>query len=375
MHSQHILHIISFDVPFPPDYGGVIDVFFKIKALHAHGVRVHLHCFEYGRSPKKELEALCESVHYYPRSTSKSLLFDDLPYIVLSRSSAELRQRLLEDAHPILMEGLHSTLLLNDPAFFSRKCIVRAHNVEHDYYENLAKVEKRFFKRFYFKKETNKLRNYESVVKRAHAIAAISPEDTAYFNSKYGNATYIPAFHPFDACQQTEETQDFAFYHGNLAVGENNEAALFLIEKVFDNLPYRLVIAGSRPSEELKKAAAKKDNVQILDCLTPEEIHRHIATAKVNVLPTFQSTGIKLKLLAALFLGQQCLVNSPMVLNTGLEKLCTIANDANGFKQRLKEIFVSDGLKSEQLNARKVILESGFSNTRNAQKLVELIFG
>ncbi len=37
------LHIIAFDIPFPPDYGGVIDVYYKIKTLSEAGVRIHLH--------------------------------------------------------------------------------------------------------------------------------------------------------------------------------------------------------------------------------------------------------------------------------------------------------------------------------------------
>ena len=43
------LHLISFDVPFPANYGGVIDVFYKINSLHKIGVKVILHCFQYGR--------------------------------------------------------------------------------------------------------------------------------------------------------------------------------------------------------------------------------------------------------------------------------------------------------------------------------------
>ena len=27
------IHIITFDIPYPANYGGVIDVFYKIKAL------------------------------------------------------------------------------------------------------------------------------------------------------------------------------------------------------------------------------------------------------------------------------------------------------------------------------------------------------
>ena len=44
------IHIVSFDVPFPPEYGGVIDVYFKAKALSEKGLKVLLHCFQYGRS-------------------------------------------------------------------------------------------------------------------------------------------------------------------------------------------------------------------------------------------------------------------------------------------------------------------------------------
>jgi hypothetical protein len=43
------LHIICLNVPFPVDYGGVFDLFYKLPALHDQGVKIHLHCFEYGR--------------------------------------------------------------------------------------------------------------------------------------------------------------------------------------------------------------------------------------------------------------------------------------------------------------------------------------
>ena len=42
------LHIISLDIPFPANYGGVIDIFYKLKSLSNLGVEIILHCFEYG---------------------------------------------------------------------------------------------------------------------------------------------------------------------------------------------------------------------------------------------------------------------------------------------------------------------------------------
>src|SRR6185436_15645917 len=105
------------------------------------------------------------------------------------------KKNLLKNNFPILMEGLHCTHLLGDPDFAARKMIVRNHNVEHDYYENLAKVEGNIFKRYYFYNEAGKLLKYEPVLKNASAILAISPNDVNYFSSKYKHVNYITAFH------------------------------------------------------------------------------------------------------------------------------------------------------------------------------------
>lgn len=39
------LHIVAFDVPYPPDYGGVIDIFYKLKSLNDAGCKIYFHCF------------------------------------------------------------------------------------------------------------------------------------------------------------------------------------------------------------------------------------------------------------------------------------------------------------------------------------------
>ena len=366
------LHIVSFDVPFPPDYGGVIDVFYKLKALHQKGVRITLHCFEYGRKPRPELEKYAAKVFYYERKTTKSLLFNTYPYIVLTRSSPELKKRLMEDSAPILMEGIHSTFLLNDPDLGKRSIIVRTHNVEHVYYENLARVEKNIFKRYYFYNEAGKLLKYESVLKKASGIAAISPADTKHFSSLQSSVHYIPAFHPFDEVKVKEGSGTFAFYHGNLSVGENNEAAIYLVEKVFNDLPFRLIIAGSRPSQELIKVVKNASNVTLKSDLTPEEIQTHIADAQCNVLPTFQCTGIKLKLLAALFSGRATIVNTPMVKDTGLESLCIVAVTPAEMKSEIIKVMESSGFDSSQLAKRSAVLSSVFSNKINVEKLISL---
>jgi hypothetical protein len=359
-------------VPYPPNYGGVIDVFYKIKALHEAGVKIHLHCFEYGRAEALVLESLCEKVYYYKREMNKLLLLSSLPYIAITRRSEKLMSHLLEDAYPILFEGLHSCYHLSDPRLKERKKLVRTHNIEHDYYSNLASVEKDFFRKMYFRREASKLKRFEKVLGLADHILAISKADQENLIKRYRQVSLISAFHQNNEVDIKEGVGPFVLYHGNLEVGENNEAALFLVEKVFAESSIPLVIAGKNPSAELKAAAARKSSVSIRGNIPTAEIHELIRDAQINILPTFQSTGIKLKLLAALYNGRHCLVNSPMVANTGLEVLCVIEDDAAAMKLAAAKLFDMPFSREEREN-REQILHASFSNQISIGKLLELI--
>ena len=72
------LHVVALNIPWPANYGGVIDIYYKIKALHECGVKIILHCFEYERPHAAELEAICKEVHYYgSRKNQSAILFGD----------------------------------------------------------------------------------------------------------------------------------------------------------------------------------------------------------------------------------------------------------------------------------------------------------
>ena len=93
------LHIVAFDIPYPPNYGGVIDVWYKLKALHANGINIILHCYEYpGRERSEKLANYCKQVFYYPRLVGINSAISLKPYIVSSRRSNELIKNLLKDS-------------------------------------------------------------------------------------------------------------------------------------------------------------------------------------------------------------------------------------------------------------------------------------
>lgn len=350
----------------------MIDVYYKVKALAGIGVKVHLHCFQYGRARAKELDQLCASVSYYPRRTGKLQLLNALPYVVVSRRSEALMDALLKDDHPILFEGLHCCYLLGDPRLQGRKRLVRAHNVEHDYYGALAKAATSTFRRTYFINEAHKLQRFQPVLAEADHVLAISPKDQSYFGSHFRNVTHVPAFHASGKVEVPGGLGDFAFYHGALGVAENDQAALHLVRTVFKALPVKLVIAGSDASATLKRAIAASPNVELRDDIGTDEIHRLVREAQVNVLPTFQATGIKLKLLLCLFTGRHVVCNSPMVEGTGLAELCHVHDDTAGMRNSILAC-MSRPADGQALEARAKVLEDRFSNRRNAERIVKLL--
>lgn len=347
-------------------------MYFKARALAALGARVHLHCFEYGRGRSADLESFCASVHYYRRHTGKHQLLSALPYVVVSRRSELLMERLLMDDHPILFEGLHSCHALGDPRLHGRRRLVRAHNVEHDYYSALAKAEGNAFRRTYFINEARKLHRFEPVLSEADHILAISPKDQAYFARHFKQVAHVPAFHPCDRVEVADGLGDFAFYHGALGVAENDQAALFLVRKVFPGLPVRLVIAGSGAGAELRREVARCPNVELRGDIPTGEIQRLVRAAQVNVLPTFQATGIKLKLLLCLYTGRHVVCNTPMVEGTDLAGLCHVHDDPEAMRTSILAC-MGKPANGQALEERSRVLEERFSNHRNAERILRLL--
>ncbi|MBK7885630.1 MAG: hypothetical protein IPJ81_18955 [Chitinophagaceae bacterium] len=149
--SEKHLHIVTHDVPWPADYGGVIDLFYKIKELHSNGIIIHLHCFtQQQRQSQDELNKYCTTVNYYPRKKNIFSFSFTIPFIVNSRRDKNLLKNLSKDSYPVLLEGIHCTYLLHTGKLKNRQIVIRLHNVECEYYKHLAKYENHFIKKYIF---------------------------------------------------------------------------------------------------------------------------------------------------------------------------------------------------------------------------------
>jgi Glycosyl transferases group 1 len=381
--TNNNLHIVAFDIPFPADYGGVMDIFYKVKSLHQLGVKIILHCSQYReRTPQDELLKYCESVHYYPRNTNPLSILSQKPYIVKSRAHKDLLKNLQKDNHPILFEGLHSCAFLNHYSLENRLKILRTHNVEWEYYRNLKDLEGNRFLKFYYQTESYKLKRFEQkILPFANVLLTISPDDTIYYEQVVENINidknikiqYIPPFHPNEVVESKAGRGEGVLFHGKLSVTDNEQVALYLIHKVFSQKDIPLSIAGKDPSETLIAAAKQYENVTIVANPKEDAMHSMIQNAQINIVLSLQKSGMKLKLLNALYRGRFCIVNNKIIDNTGLESLCYVKNISKDIAATVESL-MNVQFSQKQIEERKTLLSETFSNKKNAQKIVKMIF-
>jgi hypothetical protein len=367
---KYPLHIISFDVPYPADYGGVIDVFNRLKALHKSGFSIILHCFDYGRGKQTELENYAEKVYYYKRKSKTLNLLKKEPMIVASRKSAKLLQNLLQQEGPILFEGQHTTALLNHPLLKNRKKIVRVHNIEHEYYEGLSNTVGFGYKKSYFKSEAKKLRKHEHVLMHANALLCIHPDDVKYYSKMHKKVKLLSPIFSFEKTNYSPGQGDFILFHGNLSVGENSEAAQWLLDNVASQTEVKIVFAGKNPSNDLKKAVRKYSHCKIIANPDKNELEELLNEAKAHLLITFRPSGVKIKLLKALSTSSLVICNSDLVSGTLLKDYCTIANTA---KDVLTAIHSVEELSEEAFTERRDFIQHHYSPEKHAKVIADLI--
>lgn len=364
------LHIISLDNPFPPTYGGVIDIFYKIKAIHSLGYGIHLHCFvneiPIGNSG---LEGFVEKVYYYKNKKSLLRFLSVQPYSVSYRVDHQLILNVAGVSGPILFESLK--VAGNMDHFATTKKILRMHNIEHDYFFGIAKSESNWLMKLVYRLEGFKYRFFEPQIGKFDEVVTLSVKENNYIEAKFKKSNYIPLFHGNETVKQLSEFGKYAIYSGDLRTSDNKKAVRFLVD-VFNQLDdYPLLIAVRDNFDFVEGLIEKSNNIVLVKLQDYGHLQSLLEEAHINVMVSFQESGTKLKLVNALFNSRHCLINRNMVDDGNVLKICHPASSKEEFiaaVQRLRDIPYTD------YEERKKVLDEVFDDKKNAQKLMEIIF-
>jgi hypothetical protein len=370
-------HIIAFDVPYPPNYGGIVDVFYKLKHLHQQGGKIIYHCFYYGghNPPTTELEKYCDTIYYYQRKRRVGkIILNKFPYVVASRNNKELLANLCKDGYPILFDGLQCCYFLNHAELNGRKKIVRANNIEHSYYYGLAKWEKNIFKKTYLNWEGKKLEKFENQLKGVDGILSVAKMDIPHFE-QYSKTYHVPPFFNQTTKVWNGELfkeENYCLFQGNLSVTENEEAVHFILDEIAPKCHFNIKIAGKDPSDFLQNKINTISNVDLLANPSQKVMDELIEHAQVNLLLTFQQTGIKLKLLHALEAGKHVLINSFMDDSGIFSEMCTVADESQQINLKIKELMAKPFTKG-LYEKRFILFSKYYNNSKNADLILRLI--
>ncbi len=337
--KKHTLQIVCFDNPCPANFGGVIDVFFKIKGLFEAGYHIVLHAFYSNRNDFSEVEKYVEKLYRYKRDTSGLNFFSMLPYRVATRQSKDLLENIKASNAPILFEGLHSTSILYRNKI-PNKTFLRAHNIEHNYFKGFIKSERNVFKKLVYYFEAVKFEIYEKhILPEIDEIISISNHEKDYFEDKYRKQTHlVTPFHKYNEVEKLNERGEFCLFHGDLSSLDNLESAKAIVEQLKE-IEIPLVIAGSICPKPLEKAIQDIDHIEFVNITEEEKLNELLRKSHINILWSFQRSGTKLKLFTALHTSRYCIINSNITDHLGLQNLCILIDDISELGAKVKELF------------------------------------
>lgn len=364
------IHIISFDNPYPADYGGVIDVFYKIKSFHALGYSIYLHCFiDKRETVHPALKAITKEVYLYKKNRNPLFLLSSTPFGVKSRYHKNLLKNIKAVEAPVWFEGLQSTMLLQRADLAVPK-FLRLHNIESNFYAGMYRSEALGIKKILYFLEIGKYAKYERQLQQFNQVLTLSIHENEVVKTWTKAVSYLPVFHGNTTVVQHTVKGNYALYHGDLRLPDNRKAVQFLIQ-VFKAIPdYQLIIASSRGEEVVAPLIRTVSNV-IFESLTSEaQLERLLHHAHINVMLSFQQSGTKLKVINALFKSRFCVINDNMVDDKRILALCERATNEAEFVAKINEL---KGLPYLDNDRRTAVLNEVLNDTKNAQKLVALL--
>lgn len=328
--------IVAHKPPYPPVDGGSLATLNMCLGLANAGNDVSVLTMSTSKYPSSmeripsEIHAQInfEILHVHLKTTILSGLFN----VVFTRKPYNI-QRYLTPTFKILLhrtikekkfdlvqlEGLYlAPYIKTIRNAFDGPIVMRAHNVEHIIWGNLARDTDSKFKAWYFKHISKRLAHLEQKLgKRIDALVAISNPDRDWFlNNNFRKpsitipAGYFPNYKEYDA----EKLENPAIcYIGALDWTSNTEGLFWFIDWVWPRIQadipnIELHIAGRNASEELAERLMVERNIvfhgQVADSA------EFLSKFPIMIVPLLAGSGIRVKIIEGMFLKKAIVASS-----------------------------------------------------------------
>lgn len=366
------IQIISFNYPYPPSYGGLIDVFYKIKALSESGVSIHLHCFVESIPDfiDDDLKKITSNIFFYQKRKNPFLFFSINPYSVEIRKSKELLKNIESIDAPVFFEGLQTSGIAK--YIKNKACYLRLHNNEEAYYKGLSQSEENFIKKLVYYLEGLKYKFYQKYnFGIFNTVFCLSQKEFNEVNQKTANVSLIGIFHGNTHVQNIEGRGKYFLFHGDLSISDNRKA-LYTVIDVFKKLKeYTLTIASDKATSKIRKNIQNYKNVQIVPIKNQGNLNSLFYNAQANILLSYQKSGTKVKLFNTLFNSRFTIINDNITDDPNLIQFCHLIKSTNDLEKKIIEVANTD---YQDYPDKQIVLENNYSDLAQAKKIVDTIF-
>jgi len=373
--------ILSSKFPYPLKDGGAIATFQIFKGLSKLADDVHLLSFNTSKHYVAEQDIpksyFSEDTYSLVNINTKpsyfqaifNLIFSRKPYILSRFKKKEfvikLNQLLKTKKFDVVqVEGLYMLQYMNEIRKNSdAKIAFRAHNLEHQIWDQLAKKTKNIFRRRYLKLLAMRILNYELFcLNKYDMLLPISSEDAAFYE-QLGNEKVlkiVPTGFDFEGVNKPLSASNLnkLFYIGSLEWQPNQEGILWFLENCWPKL------VEKQPNIELHIAGRKAPRwLQHKFQVSGIKWHGEVKSStdfmmdkSVMIVPLLSGSGMRIKIIEAF-------VNSKAVVATSVAANGTSSTDG-------ENILIADNPEAFVDKVLKLI-----ENRELYNKLIEKAFG
>lgn len=373
--SKRVL-IISFDTPYPTNYGGVFDVMAKIAYFKMHGYAVDLisatfepervRLFEEFNNREKLIDNFFNLTVRVDIKKIVCFLFSLFPISMIARDGSIAGCSFIKSNKYDLILVEHMKMfpyidkikqIVNAPVF------LRLHNDECQYYYELARKSRSILKKLFLFGEAIRYHLLQRKLQKNHQVEKfllISEGDRKIFsNAIMSNVEVLPIFVNSkykcgnDKATHTPKKYDFC-YVGNLDLDDNFQSVILALMFI-KNSGYHhssIMIVGKCSSIERQRFIKRNVRDVIDGCdfgfnISHDELCHVYSSSKVFLNFSTNTGGVKTKLMEALQSNIVVLSNFQGVVNSGLDDLVLLAEDES--LEKLKRIIYDNNAREEYL--------------------------
>ncbi|MBN2893370.1 MAG: glycosyltransferase family 4 protein [Bacteroidales bacterium] len=389
--------IITNKLPYPPKDGGAIATFSLaenlseiVEKIDVVAINTSKHYFDIKNIPADFTEKI-SFFDFFLNTDIKVLkllvnfLFSSLPYNAERFINKGFEDKIIEllsinKYDVVQFEGLYVLSYLKTVRKFSNALIsYRSHNIEHEIWQRTLDQTKGFFKRFYVKILTKRLKKFElSFINSYDLIVPITNRDSEKFE-EFGNkkpSLTIPTGVIIENYKSTEilPEKNSVFHIGALDWSPNQEGLLWFIDNcwpivIAQKPEVKFYIAGrNAPKWFISKMKLQKNIVFVGEV---DDAQQFINSKQIMIVPLLSGGGMRIKIIEGMALAKAIVTTSIGIegIPANNNEQVVIEDNSEQFAQRIIELINQPQKAVEIGNSAKIFVSENFDNFAIAKKL------